>query len=344
MNKGRKVKSYVFQVRSRKSPPFFPPYSPTGWGVRGGWGGDFLNPSLSRRERGGSTPGDIRYYSLTRTAYCDAVNKASAPFGGLEKGKGSSKVQAVTISRGASVREGNYTSVVCDKFKEWLAGFIDGRGQFFKYKKGTDGLKIVTNKKDKSSLYLIQHKYGGSVKEISGSKALKYKLVNPIGLGNLIQDINGLIRNPIRMIQLNRLYEKKGIELKEPQPLSYYNGWFSGFLDGDGSIYIDEESWQLIISVTQKNRFLLEPLQMLYGGKIITTPDAFKLSIYKKEGVLELVDVYLNRYRLKSHKALNVGMIKKFYQLGSHSNLWNNRAGGFEEWIKFKSTWDRIVY
>ena len=36
MNKGRKVKSYVFQVRSRKSPPFFPPYSPTGWGVRGG--------------------------------------------------------------------------------------------------------------------------------------------------------------------------------------------------------------------------------------------------------------------------------------------------------------------
>ena len=306
MNKGRKVKSYVFEVRS--------------------------------------TLGDIRYYSLTRTAYCDAVNKASAPFGGLEKGKGSSKVQAVTISRGASVREGNYTSVVCDKFKEWLAGFIDGRGQFFKYKKGTSGLKIVTNKKDKSLLYLIQHKYGGSVKEISGSKALKYKLVNPIGLGNLIQEMNGLIRNPIKMLQLNRLYEKKGIELKEPQPLSYYNGWFSGFLDSDGSIYIDEESWQLIISVTQKNRFLLEPLQILYGGKIITTPDAFKLSIYRKEGVLKLVDDYLNRYPLKSHKALNVGMIKKFYQLGSHSNLWNKGAYGFEEWIKFKSAWDRIVY
>ena len=39
-------------------------------------------------------------------------------------------------------------------------------------------------------------------------------------------------------------------------------------VDSDGSIYIDEKSGQLTISVTQKNRYLLEPLQNLYGGKI----------------------------------------------------------------------------
>ena len=306
MNKGRNVKFYVFQVRS--------------------------------------TLGNIRYYSLTRTLYHDAVNKASAPLERLEKGKGSSKVQAVTIFRGVSFRKVNDITLVWDEFKEWLAGFIDGKGQFFKHKKGTFGLQIVTNKKDKSLLYLIQHKYGGSVKEICGSKVFKYKLVNPIGLENLFNDINGLIRNPIRMIQLNRLCIKKDMILKEPQPLSYYNGWFSGFLDSDGSIYINEELWQLIISVTQKNRFLLELLQNLYGGKIITTPDAFKLYISRKEEVLKLVDVYLNHNPLKSHKALSVGKIKNFYQLGFHSNLWNNWTKGYDEWIKFKGKWDRIVY
>jgi hypothetical protein len=80
------------------------------------------------------------------------------------------------------------------------------------------------DKKDKSLLYLIQHKYGGSVKEISGSKAFKYKLVNPIRINNLVQDLNGLIRNPFRLIQLNRLVFKQLIELKEPKPLTYNNG------------------------------------------------------------------------------------------------------------------------
>lgn len=231
-----------------------------------------------------------------------------------------------------------------DKFKEWLAGIIDGEGQLFNFKKGLFGLKIITKKKDKSVLYQIQHKYGGFVKEISKSNAFKYKLVNPKGLDKLFQEINGLIRNPLRMISLNRLLIKKGIVLKEPQPLSYYNGWFSGFFDSEGSIYINEESWQLIISITQKNRFLLEPLQILFGGQITTTPDAFKLSIFRKEDVLKLVYDYFKHYPLKSSKALNVEMIKEFYQLGHHSNLWNHSTDNFKKWIQFKAKWDRIVY
>lgn len=62
------------------------------------------------------------------------------------------------------------------------------------------------------------------------------------------------------MLQLNRICVKFYIILKEPQPLTYYNGWFSGLVDSDGSIHIDEKSRQLIISVTQKNKYLLEPL------------------------------------------------------------------------------------
>jgi hypothetical protein len=75
------------------------------------------------------------------------------------------------------------------------------------------------------------------------------------------------------------------------------------------------------VSITLKNRFLLEPLQILYGGKITIISDAFKLSIYRKEEVLNLVDNYFCNYPLKSHKALIIKMIKSFYQLEHHSNL-----------------------
>jgi hypothetical protein len=110
------------------------------------------------------------------------------------------------------------------QFFEWLAGLIDGDGQFHLTKKSFASLKIVMDLKDKSSLYLIKHKYGGFVKEIAGSNALKYKLANPKGLISLINDVNGLIRNPIRMLQLNRICLKYNIKLQEPQPLTYHNG------------------------------------------------------------------------------------------------------------------------
>jgi len=170
-------------------------------------------------------------------------------------------------------------------FNEWLAGLIDGDGHFHSTKKGFASLNIIMHIRDKSALYEIKHKYGGSVKSIAGSNALKYKLQHIKGLINLINDVNGFIRNPIRMLQLNKICVKYNIKLKEPKPLTYNNGWFSGFVDSDGSIHLDEKSGQLSISVTQKNKYLLEPLINLYGGKIyiLSPKEAFKYMMYKKK-------------------------------------------------------------
>jgi hypothetical protein len=78
--------------------------------------------------------------------------------------------------------------------------------------------------KDKSALYEIKHKYGGSIKNIAGSNAVKYKLQDKKGLINLINSVNGLIRNPSRMLQLYKICENYNIKLKQPLPLIYNNG------------------------------------------------------------------------------------------------------------------------
>ena len=77
---------------------------------------------------------------------------------------------------------------------------------------------------DKSLLYLIKHKYGGSIKEMAGSNSIRYKLHHKKGLVQLINNINGLIRNPIRLLKLHRLCTKYEIKLKEPINLTYNNG------------------------------------------------------------------------------------------------------------------------
>ena len=255
--------------------------------------------------------------------------------------------QEVTLSVVNNKRHYSTTPIInLNPFQsfEWLAGLIDGDGQFQITKKSFASLTIVMNLKDKSSLYLIKHKYGGFVKEIAGSNALKYKLNNPKGLISLIKDVNGLIRNPTRLLQLNKICLNYKIKLQEPQPLTYSNGWFSGLVDSDGSIHIDEKSGQLIISVTQKNKYLLEPLQKLYGGriKISKSKEAFQYSIYRKEEILKLVDIYFKNFPLKSSKASKVNLIRKFYLLSEHINLNVNKLDKFNQWVMFKDKWDKL--
>jgi len=78
--------------------------------------------------------------------------------------------------------------------------------------------------RDKHCLYLIKNRYGGSIKLKSGANHLRYRLHHKEGLLKLIKSINGLIRNPIRIYQLNKICDKYKIELLQPSPLSYDNG------------------------------------------------------------------------------------------------------------------------
>jgi ubiquinol-cytochrome c reductase cytochrome b subunit len=109
-------------------------------------------------------------------------------------------------------------------FKQWLAGLIDGDGYFLLTKNGYNSCEITMDARDKKVLYLIQHKYGGSVKQISNAYAFKYKLRNRAGLIALLKDVNGLIRNPARLLQMNKLCVKFNIELKYADNLTFNNG------------------------------------------------------------------------------------------------------------------------
>jgi hypothetical protein len=109
-------------------------------------------------------------------------------------------------------------------FNQWLGGLIDGDGCFQVSKKGYASLEITMDTRDKHCLYQIKQKFGGSIKLRSGVKAVRYRLHNKQGILNLINSINGEIRNPIRLVQLNKICEKYSISLIQPSILTYDNG------------------------------------------------------------------------------------------------------------------------
>ena len=230
------------------------------------------------------------------------------------------------------------------KFNQWLAGLMDGDGCFILTKKGYVSCEITMDIRDKGALYEIKHKFGGAITTVSGANALRYKVRHKQGVLNFINALNGLIRNPSRMLQLNKLCVKYGIKFKEPLPLTFDNGWYSGFIDSDGSLYLNEESGQVFISVTQKNRYILEPLQNIYGGKIyILSPktEAFKYTVFRKNELFHLMDNYFTKYPLKTAKAARLALIRDFYLLRLYRKPSSDTLEQFNKWVAFLDKWEK---
>jgi ubiquinol-cytochrome c reductase cytochrome b subunit len=78
--------------------------------------------------------------------------------------------------------------------------------------------------KDEHALQIIKNVYGGSIKLVSGAKALRYSLRHKQGFLALVNDVNGEIRNSYKLMQLNKICLTHEISLIYPDKLTYNNG------------------------------------------------------------------------------------------------------------------------
>ena len=226
-------------------------------------------------------------------------------------------------------------------FNEWLAGVIDGDGHFYLFNK-IQYLCITMGTRDLDTLKEIQNKFGGKIYQVSKANAFKYMLMRKKDLIHLINSVNGEIRNPTRIEQMNKLCIKFNIKLNEPKPLTYNNGWFSGFLDSDGCISLNIRLNQVYIIASQKYNHMLLPLIKLYGGVIIDnikSSSTFNYRINRKEDVIKLIDNYLTHYPLRTIKLNRLNLIKDYYNLKTYNNNPND-ISKYNTWIEFKDRWD----
>lgn len=228
------------------------------------------------------------------------------------------------------------------KFKQWLAGLIDGDGCFTLSKKGYAALEIIMDIRDERALQIIKNVYGGSIKLRSNSNTLRYRLHHKSGLLNLINDVNGEIRNPNRLIELNKLSIKYNFNIIWPKPLTHDNNWLAGLFDADGTVTIDNINNQLSISISQKTTELLQPLIDLYGGNIYIDNGKSKSFIWyinKKEDILNIIE-YFKIYPSRSVKCNRLHLIPKYYELKNlKADLALSNTYLFKSWNIFINKW-----
>jgi ubiquinol-cytochrome c reductase cytochrome b subunit len=256
----------------------------------------------------------------------------------------------------SSIKECNLSSKLTSQekrevlFNEWLAGLIDGDGYLLVTKEGFTGCEITVALEDEKMLRVIQDKLGGSIKLRSGAKAMRYRLQNKIGMINLINRINGLVRNSKRLPQLFKVCDALGITPKTPELLTIESAWFMGFFDADGTInYYYQNQYtnnkprpQLTVSVTNKYYNDVLPFKEILGGNIYfdkAQNGYYKWSINSKELHMHFYNQFL-KYPSKSVKSKRVFLIKEYYDLmGIKAHISDDNTSLYKAWIQFENKW-----
>lgn len=231
------------------------------------------------------------------------------------------------------------------KFNEWIAGVIDGDGCFQLSQKGYASLEIVIETRDKACLYKIKNAFGGSIKLRSGVNWLRYRLHHKQGIMAVLNSINGLLQNPVRLAQFEKLCEKYELKVKPTQNLTYTSAYLSGLIDSDGSIYCNLDSGQVYISVSQKSRFILDKLVPIYGGKVYEGSNgkypAAKWVVWRKDDVISLVLNYFKQNPCRSAKIKRIHAVEIYHELrklGAHKDTMNSVIG--KKWNQFIKKWE----
>jgi len=168
----------------------------------------------------------------------------------------------------------NHNNIISLKFKEWFAGLTDGYGYIYVNKKGCVGFELNLPSEDVKVARILQNKFGGRVHARSGYKAVRYRTHNKDTVCKIVQCLNGLVVNNIRLAQLHKVGLALNICIKKPILPSINSAYISGLFDSEGAIDIVKRvcnisfRYQLTISFSNKSRNNLEFLLNVIGGNI----------------------------------------------------------------------------
>ncbi|NP_696987.1 Orf243 (mitochondrion) [Monosiga brevicollis] len=221
-----------------------------------------------------------------------------------------------------------------NKYLDWLAGITDGDGCFTISKKGYVSFELTVETSNLKCLYRIKTVFGGNIKPGKG-KWHRYKLHHKEGIINIVNSLNGRLRNPVRILQLDKVCALYNIKLLDTPSLNYSSNWLSGFFDADGSIYINTTFVQVFISISQKDKYLLDQIAFVYGGKVYPhgTTNTFKWIVNKKIEVLAMTE-YFKKFPLISKKMIRANLIPSIYE--GYSRNWHKKRLNMVEEKKWK--------
>lgn len=245
----------------------------------------------------------------------------------------------------------SHNNEISFKFREWFAGLTDGDGYLYVNKKGHVGYELTLPSEDEKVLRIIQNKFGGNIHSRGGYKAIRYRTQNRAVVYKIVQSLNGLIINNIRLSQLHKVCLALNIPIKESIVHTENSAYMSGLLDSDGTInfykysYNDNYRYQLTISIANKSRCNLEFLLKSFGGNIYFDRGgngSYKWSVNSKLLHLKLYGYFL-KFPPKTIKGHRTFLIEEFHDLNFKKVYLdeNKLSLNYKIWQNFLIKWNK---
>lgn len=246
------------------------------------------------------------------------------------------KINNFTVGTSETIR------VLTVKQKEWLAGIIDGDGNFdiqiLNEKKVLKSIRIVKSIRDSRILYKIKDLIkGGSIK-IKNKNCLIYTISTKLLMTRCINAINGNIRIKIPGFKFSCEYLNIPY-IEAENKISYDSAYLAGLVDTDGSIVFNYPENRIELLLEFKQSIYTENLNfniVIRGAE----PRVYKLIkrnqtqgkifysiryIYNKVSDMMLLYNYFKRNRLFSDlKFFRVMQIPYFFKVRDYKNYEKN--------------------
>lgn len=201
---------------------------------------------------------------------------------------------------------------------------------------------------DHTLLLYIQNKLGGYVtKPYEDRNAYIYRIHNKEGILRVVSCLNGFVRGPNRIDQLQTICDHYGIALKEATGIpDKRSAWFAGFFDADGTIgyQMIRGRPQVRIRISNQYRSHAECFQQTFGGQIYFDKRLngyYEWFLAKRELVLEFLE-YAQKQPFRSRKAKRIYLLPDYYAL-LDKKVYKEESQDHNEWVLFKKRWDHEV-
>jgi len=239
-----------------------------------------------------------------------------------------------------------------DQFGHYLAGLIDGNGNF----SSKQQLVIVFHSLDASLAYYLKERLGfGSVKKIKDKNAFLLVVASKKGLERVIDLINGKIRTENKFNQItnnilnhnNYIEFRKSLSLKMNSDKDLKNHWLAGFSDAESSFQIkiidrnNRVEIRLNFQIYQKNNNLLLLIKDFLGGNLgyRENQDIYYYGSTSFGSAKNVIN-YFDNFHLLSSKHINFLKWRKAYLIIQKKDHLNK--DGIEKILKLKNTMNSL--
>jgi hypothetical protein len=221
-----------------------------------------------------------------------------------------------------------------DKFKHWLAGVIDGDGNFDLRKESNKlvlrAIRIKFHVRDIKILKIIQdHLHCGRIVYSNNNTYCTYKVSTKKEMELIINLINGLIR--LKVSSFKKACASLNITYIEPNYIiEPYDPYFAGLIDTDGTIVFNypgnriECNLEVKYNEYSKNLVLdnvipnYKPSILLREKKNQTYGKKFKSIVFKFQtvnGMIHLYDFFMKNRLYSDIKFYRISKIKRFLEI-----------------------------